>query len=479
LRHLTEGNNRHLGSFAQLGPVGDDIDPRTEARRWDMALPQTRYTSLGEADIAYQVVGDGPRDLVYVNGLTGHIEVQWEHPLLVRFLERLASFSRLIMFDRRGAGASDPVPLDALPTWEEWTEDLGAVLDAVGSERAAIYAEVDAGPIGMIFAAAHPERTSALILGNTAARYAWAADYPDGATPEAIDQTVEAFRTTWGTEDLSALVFPSMAHDPLFLRWRGKFTRASATPRTAAAQYRYILGLDLRSVLPSIRVPTLVLHRSNFSLVPLEHGQYLAEHISGARLVEIPGADALFFTEGADEAVDAVAEFLTGAPPPVEVERMLATVLISDIVGSTERASALGDRAWRDLLDAHRATVRAELARFGGREVGTTGDGFLATFPGPARAIRCGTAMRDASRAMGVHIRIGVHTGEVEASENSLEGIAVHIGARVAAAAQADEVLVSRTVADLVTGSGIPFRDRGIHTLKGVPGEWQLFAVDE
>jgi class 3 adenylate cyclase/pimeloyl-ACP methyl ester carboxylesterase len=443
-----------------------------------MALPQTRYTSLGEADIAYQVVGDGPRDLVYVNGLTEHIDVQWEHPLMVRFLERLASFSRLIMFDRRGAGASDPVPLDALPTWEEWTEDLGAVLDAVGSEQAAIYAELDAGPMGMIFAATHPERTSALVLGNTVARYAWAADYPDGATPEAIDLTVQMFRATWGTEDLIAAVFPSMADDPLFLRWRAKYTRASATPRTAAAQYRYIFGLDVRSVLPSIRVPTLVLHRSNFPLVPLEHGQYLAEHISGARLVELPGADAWFFTEGAEEAVDAVAGFLTGAPPPVEVDRMLATVLFSDIVGSTERASALGDRAWGELLDAHNAAVRAELARFGGREVATAGDGFLATFPGPARAIRCAIAMRDAIRGLGMQIRVGVHTGEVEASEDTLTGIAVHIGARVAAAAQPDEVLVSRTVADLVTGSGIPFMDRGMHTLKGVPGAWQLFAVD-
>jgi pimeloyl-ACP methyl ester carboxylesterase len=259
------------------------------------------------------VLGAGPPDLVYVNGLTEHIDLQWDHPLMARFLERLASFSRLIMFDRRGAGASDPVPLDALPTWEEWTEDLRAVLDAVGSERAAIYAELDAGPVGMIFAATHPERTAALVLGNTAARYAQAEDYPEGATPEAVAQIVELFRATWGTEQLIAMVFPSMASDPGFLRWRARFTRALATPRTAAAQYRYIFGMDVRSVLATIAVPTLVLHRSNFSIVPIGHGRYLADHIPGARLVEVAGGDAWFFTEGADQVLDEVAEFLTGS----------------------------------------------------------------------------------------------------------------------------------------------------------------------
>lgn len=444
-----------------------------------MTVPQTRYTSLGEADIAYQVLGEGPLDLVYANGLTEHIDMQWDHPLMARFLERLASFSRLIMFDRRGAGASDPVPLDALPTWEEWTEDLRAVLDAVGSERAAIYAELDAGPVGMIFAATHPERTSALILGNTAARYAKAEDYPDGATPEAVEGIVELFRTTWGTEQLIAAVFPSMAGDPAFLRWRAKFTRASATPRTAAAQYRYIFGMDVRSVLATIAVPTLVLHRSNFSLVPIQHGRYLADHIPGARFVEVAGGDAWFFTEGAEEVLDEVAEFLTGVRPPAAPDRMLATVLFSDIVGSTERASRLGDRSWRALLDAHYAILRAELDRFAGREIATTGDGFFATFAGPARAISCACAMRDAIRTLGIDIRVGLHTGEVETVGEDLAGIAVHIGARVAAAAQPSEVLVSRTVADLVAGSGIPFRDRGAHLLKGVPGSWQLYAVDK
>jgi class 3 adenylate cyclase len=444
-----------------------------------MTLPQTRYTSLGEADIAYQVLGEGPLDLVYANGLTEHIDMQWDHPLMARFLERLASFSRLIMFDRRGAGASDPVPLDALPTWEEWTDDLRAVLDAVGSERAAIYAELDAGAVGTIFAATHPERTSALILGNTTARYAWAEDYPDGATPETVEAIVELFRNTWGTEQLIAAVFPSKADDPAFLRWRAKYTRASATPRTAAEQYRYIFGFDVRPVLSSIAVPTLVLHRSNFSLVPVEHGRYLANHIPGARFVEVAGGDAWFFTEGAEQVLDEVAEFLTGMRPPAAPDRMLATVLFSDIVASTERASQLGDGPWRALLEAHHVIIRAELDRFDGREVDTAGDGFFAAFSGPGRAISCACAMRDAIRTLGIDIRIGLHTGEVETVGERLAGIAVHIGARVAAAAQPGEVLVSRTVADLVAGSGIPFTDRGSHQLKGIPGTWQLYAVDK
>jgi class 3 adenylate cyclase len=444
-----------------------------------MTLPQTRYTSLGEADIAYQVLGEGPLDLVYANGLTEHIDMQWDHPLMAQFLERLASFSRLIMFDRRGAGASDPVPLDALPTWEEWTDDLRAVLDAVGSERAAIYAELDAGAVGTIFAATHPERTSALILGNTTARYAWAEDYPDGATPETVEAIVELFRNTWGTEQLIAAVFPSKADDPAFLRWRAKYTRASATPRTAAEQYRYIFGFDVRPVLSSIAVPTLVLHRSNFSLVPVEHGRYLADHIPGARFVEVAGGDAWFFTEGAEQVLDEVAEFLTGVRPPAAPDRMLATVLFSDIVASTERASQLGDGPWRALLEAHHVIIRAELDRFDGREVDTAGDGFFAAFSGPGRAISCACAMRDAIRTLGIDIRIGLHTGEVETVGERLAGIAVHIGARVAAAAQPGEVLVSRTVADLVAGSGIPFTDRGSHQLKGIPGTWQLYAVDK
>ena len=366
-----------------------------------MAIPQTKYTSLGDADIAYQVLGDGPRDLVYVNGLTEHIDIQWDHPLMVRFLERLASFSRLIMFDRRGAGASDPVPLDALPTWEEWTDDLGAVLDAVGSERAAIYAELDAGPMGMIFAATQPERTSALILGNTVARYPWAPDYPDGATPEAIDLTVQMFRETWGTEELIAAVFPSMANDPVVPPVAGQVHAGvgDAADRRRAVPLHLRPGRSHRPALDPRPHPG----PASVELLDRPRGTRPVPrraHRRGAARRD-PGGDAWFFTERADEAVDAVAEFLTGAPPPVEADRMLATVLFSDIVGSTERASALGDRAWRELLDAHHAVVRAELARFGGREVATAGDGFLATFAGPARAIRCATAMRDAVRALG------------------------------------------------------------------------------
>jgi class 3 adenylate cyclase len=398
---------------------------------------------------------------------------------VARFFERLASFSRLILFDRRGAGASDPVPLDALPTWEDWTDDLRVVLDTVGSERAAIFAERDAGVVGMLFAATHPHRVSALVLGNTSAKYREGADYPAGHSPEAAEALVQTIGESWGTERIVSLAMPSLEVDKAFSRWAAKFQRAAVTPRMAATYFRYVLGLDARWVLPLIRVPTLVLHRTDYALLAVQHGRYLAEHIADARLIEIPGRDGYFFAEAADEVLDHIEEFLTGVRRRAASDSVLATVLFTDMVGATERAVALGDRAWRDLLDRHHVLVRQQLARFRGREIDTTGDGFLVAFDGPTRAIHCAAGIRDAVRALGMETRAGLHAGECELIGDKVGGIAVHTAARVMAEAAPGEILVSSTVKDLVAGSGIRFRPRGVHALRGVPGAWALFAVEE
>ena len=444
-----------------------------------MTQPETKYANGPKGDIAYQVIGDAPLDLVCVTGFSSHVDLWWDHPSVARFYERLASFSRLILFDRRGAGASDPVPMDALPTWEEWTDDLRIVLDTVGSERAAIFAERDAGVMGMLFTATHPHRVAALVLGNTSAKYRQADDYPAGHSPERAEALIQMIRESWGTERIVSFAMPSLELDKAFARWAAKFQRAAVTPRMAATYFRYVLGLDARSVLPLIRVPTLVLHRTDYALLKLQHGRYLAEHIAGARLIEVPGRDGYFFAEAADEVLDHIEEFLTGVRRRAASDSVLATVLFTDIVGATERAAALGDRAWRDLLDRHHALVRQHLVRFRGREIDTAGDGFLVAFDGPARAIHCAAGIRDALRALGIEIRAGLHAGECELIGEKVGGIAVHTGARVMAEAAPGEVLVSSTVKDLVAGSGIRFVPRGVHALKGIPGEWALFAVEK
>jgi len=441
-------------------------------------LPQTKYARTRDGDIAYQVVGAGPRDLVYAAGFASHVDLWWDFPPIARFLERLASFSRLILFDRRGFGLSDPITLDALPTWEAWADDLRVVLDAVGSERAAIFAERDAGMMGALFAATEPERTAALILGNAYAKRTVSADYPCGEPPEVAESFIQMVEQEWGTERFAAFMIPSLAKDEPFCRWAARFQRAAATPRAAAAYFRYLFTCDSRSVLGAIHVPGLVLHRSHYPFVNINHGRYLAEHIPHAKFIEVPGGDAFLFMEGAEEVLGHIEEFLTGTRGSAEADYVLATVLFTDIVGSTERAAALGDRRWRDLLERHHGAVRKELHRFRGREVDTAGDGFFATFEGAARAIRCALAIREAVRPLGVEIRAGVHTGECELVGDKVSGIAVHIGARIVAKADPGEVLVSSTVKDLVVGSGIAFRDRGVHGLKGVPGEWRLFAVE-
>ena len=439
--------------------------------------PETRYATSPGGLIAYQVMGDGPIDLVYMSGGTSHIDVRWESPVFARFFERLASFSRLILFDRRGTGASDPIPLDATPTWEEWADDLRAVLDAAGSERAAIFATLDGGPMAMVFAATQPERITALILGNTTAKLIATDDYPFGLSSEQYEAWLKLAEDGWGTEGFAESVSPSLAADPRMRAWFAKYMRASASPRTYVAQTRAIATLDVREVLSSIRVPTLVLHRRDLALLP-QSGRYLAEHIPGAKLVEIAGSDSiLFHGPDADLVIDSVEEFLTGARRVPEPDRVLATILFTDLVGSTSRAAEMGDRKWRQLLDQHDELARAEIERSRGRLLKTTGDGVLATFDAPGRAIRCTLALREAIQSLGLSMRAGLHSGEVELRGDDVGGIAVVIAARVSALADAEEVLVSRTVADLVAGSGIHFGDRGAHSLKGVPGEWQLLHV--
>jgi class 3 adenylate cyclase len=421
-------------------------------------------------------VGQGPPDVVYVAGFS-HIDLRWDDPVWAAFLERLASFSRLILFDRRGTGASDAVPDTAMPTWEEWVDDLRAVLDNARSQRTVVFAECDGGPTGLLYTAMQPDRVSTLILANTTARRLRADDYPIGRAPEAVNDLVEMWRAAWGTPAAVPRVFPSRAKDPDFQQWGAKYLRAMATPKNAAAQFRYFIeSLDAREALPLIQVPTLVLHTQDNPAFTTEEGRYLADHIEGARFVELPGGD--LWVASSPTAVEEIVEFFTGERPPVEVDRILTTLLFTDIVGSTERAAALGDHAWHSLLDAHDSMVRYQLRRFRGREINTTGDGFLACFDGPARAIRCALAIADATRALGVELRLGLHTGECEVRGDDLGGLTVHIAARISALARPGEVLVSGTVKDLVVGSRIDFGDRGEHELKGVPGTWRLYRAD-
>jgi len=334
------------------------------------------------------------------------VDIWWEYPPAARFYERLASFARVITFDRRGTGASDPVALDALPTWEDWTEDVHAVLDAASSDRAALWARLDGGPMAILFAATYPDRTSALALWNTTARWKTAADYPIGLSPEALDALLAAFETTWGSEDVVSLADPTMAKDERHRKWAAKLTRGSMTPRSMVAQLTNRFEIDARAALPLIAVPTLVMHRSGCPLLSVEHGRYIAEHISGAKFVEIPGTD-LSNVEGADAIADETEEFLTGIRRSPEPDRVLATVVFTDIVDSTQRASTLGDRQWKELLDHHDETLKSKIDRFDGRLIKTTGDGMLATFDGPGKAIRCTFELMDALRPSGIELHVG------------------------------------------------------------------------
>ena len=431
------------------------------------------------AHIAYQVVGDGPLDLLFIPWWWNHLESQWDDPLISHFLDRLARFARLIVFDMRGVGLSDPVSLHDPPTLERWMGDAKAVLDAAGSSRAMVFGHGDGGLVATLFAATYPERTSGLILVDAYASLAAEEGY-EGWDPTVLDETLARFSDFWGTGNPGwvRIIAPSEADNEAFRERLARLERSSVSPGAAAGMQLIIGHLDVRSVLATISAPTLVvLHRDNVYM-PAMFGRYLAEHIPAATLVELDGADHLYWVGGADATLDEIEHFSTGTRSQPRSERVLATVLFTDIAGSTERAAELGDLRWGELLEAHHEVVRRQLARFRGREVKTIGDGFLAVFDGPARAIAGACAIRDGVRQLGLNVRAGLHTGEIETRGSDVAGIAVHIAQRVSALAEAGEVLVSRTVVDLVIGSGIQFADRGEHQLKGVPQSWQLFAVD-
>jgi class 3 adenylate cyclase len=445
-----------------------------------MATPRTRYAKTDDgAHIAYQVVGDGPSDLIFMPWWWNHLESQWGDPLIAHFLERLAGFSRLILFDMRGTGLSDPVSLSDPPTLERWMSDARAVLDAIGSPRATLLGHGDGGLVAMLFAATYPERTSGLVLIDAYARLASDDGY-EGWDSEFLDTTLAAFADFWGTGDPGwvSAVAPSQAANALFCEQLGRLERGSISPGAAAALQLVIGHLDVRPVLQAISAPTLVLvHRDNLYM-PALFGRYLSESIPGAELIALGGADHLYWVGDADATLDEVEQFATGTRSQPRAERVLATVLFTDIAGSTSRAAELGDLRWHEVLEAHHALVRRQLERFRGREVKVMGDGFLAVFDGPARAIACACAIRDGVRQLGLDVRAGLHTGEIETRDSDVGGMAVHIGQRVASLAEPGEVLVSRTIVDLVIGSGIQFSDRGEHELKGVPNAWQVFAAE-
>ena len=440
--------------------------------------PETRYAPSKDGYVAYQVVGHGPLDLVLISGWASNIEVMWEEPSLAGYLRRLATFSRLLCFDKRGTGVSDPVPLAALPTLEEWMDDVRAVMDATDSKRAALLGYGEGGPMAMLFAATYPERVSALILRDTFARFLRDIDYPWGLPADRVPQFLQRIEDGWGTANMLDTLAPSVAHDERFRRWFARYNRLANGPRAATTMFATSWRADLRAVLQSIRVPTLVLHRAGDRYIRVGHGRYLAENIPGAKYVDVPGEDALYYVGDTETTLGEIEEFLTGVRPPPESDRVLATVLFTDIVASTERSARVGDRRWKDLLDQHDTLIRLELERHRGRLVKNTGDGILATFDGPARAIRCAQAIAASVKALSIEVRAGLHTGEVELRDEDVTGMGVNIAARVMDAAGPGEVVVSSTVKDLVAGSGLRFADRGAHDLRGVPGEWRLFAVE-
>ena len=442
-----------------------------------VAAPETRYAQSGDVSIAYQVVGDGPIDLVLVPTWFNNVDILWEEPSVSRFFERLASFSRLVMFDRRGVGLSDRV--SEPPGLESQMDDVIAVMDAAGTGRAAVMGQLEGGAMSALFAATHPERVTHLVLYASFARVVQGEGYEWAPTQGERRIRLERIFDEWGTGKRLALFAPSLAGDESMRRWMARFERASAPPALVRPFLDVMGDLDIRAVLPSIRVPTLVLQRAQDLFIDIRHSEYLAEHIPGARMVKLPGRDNLIIAGDVAALVDEVEEFLTGVRPSSrEPDRVLTTVMFTDIVGGTERAAELGDRRWRDLLETHYGVIRDQIERFQGREVKTMGDGFLATFDGPARAIRCAAASTDAVHTLGIDIRAGLHTGEVEVMGDDVGGMAVHIGARASAEALAGQVVVTSTVKDLVVGSGFEFADRGKRELKGVPGEWQLYSVE-
>ncbi len=434
-------------------------------------LPDTRYAKSGDLRIAYQVVGRGPLDLVFVPGFVSNLDLSWEDPALAAFLHRLASFSRLILFDKRGTGLSDR--LGKLPTLEERMDDVRAVMDAVGSKKAALFGISEGGAMAMLFAATYPDRTIALAL------YGAYVHHPSWVIPpEKLGAALEQIESLWGTGELVGLFAPSRANDDAFKRWWARFERLGGSPSVPLMITKMNSEIDIRHIIRSVRVPTLILHRCGDTRVNVNAGRYAAQHISGAKYVELPGEDHCLWVGDTDRIAEELEEFLTGTRSAVEIDRVLATVLFTDIVQSTRRAAELGDRAWRMRLEQHNAIVRQAIGQYRGREVKTMGDGFLVTFDGPARAVRCATTLTDRLGAVGLEVRSGVHTGEIELLKNEdIGGIAVHIASRISSLAEGGQVLVSNTVRDLVAGSGLRFDDRGMHSLKGLPENTHLYAV--
>lgn len=434
-------------------------------------VPKTQYAKSGDVRIAYQVVGEGPFDLVFVPGFISNLDAAWEEPYRARVWTRLASFARLIMFDKRGTGLSDRAV--GVPTLEERMDDVRAVMDAVGSQHAALFGISEGGAMSLLFAATYPERTRALVLYGTYGHFSsWV------VPPDRIDAALDRMEKNWGTGESLRLFAPSVASDETYkLSW-ARFERLGASPSAVVALMRMNSEIDIRPILPSIRVPTFIIHRQGDVRVNVEAGRFMARQIPNAKYLELPGSDHTLWTGETERILDAVEEFLTGSRSAIESDRVLATVLFTDIVNSTKRAETIGDRAWHDVLDRHNALVRREISRHRGHEVRTMGDGFLATFDGPARSIRCALAINEGVEALGLQVRAGLHTGEIDMADNDLSGIAVHIASRVATMAKPGQVLVSNTVRDLVAGSNIRFHDEGIHSLKGLTESVRLFAAE-
>jgi pimeloyl-ACP methyl ester carboxylesterase/class 3 adenylate cyclase len=439
--------------------------------------PVTRYAESRGGFVAYQTLGDGPVDLVMVAELVSHCEHRWEEPALTRAMERLADVSRVVLFDKRGTGLSDPVSLDRLPTLEERAEDLSAVLDAVGTTSCALAGFSEGGVDSIFFAATRPERVSSLVLYGAWPCFFADDSYPVGWDRQQFEPLIDAVLSGWGEGRLLPLVAPSTADDERLLSWWAGYERLAASPGVAAAFLRIALDVDVRNLLPVITAPTLVLHRTGDVFSPVAHGRYLAAHIPNANLVEVPGSDHPFFIGDPEPVIEAIQEHITGRPAPAKYDRVVMAVMFVDIVGSTDRAAALGDRSWGDLLETYYRLVRRQLDRHAGREIDTAGDGLFAAFDGPARAVACGCAIRETARGLGLQVRAGLHAGEVELIAGKIGGLAVHIAARVASLANPDEVFVSRTIKDLSAGSGLRFEGRGTHRLKGVPEPWQLYGV--
>ncbi len=430
-----------------------------------MAVPRTRYAKSGHVHVAYQVFGSGAIDLVFAPGFISHIENYWDHPDLARWLTRLGSFARVIMFDKRGTGLSDPV--SEMPSLEQRMDDVRAVMDAAGIESAVLFGISEGGALSALFAATYPQRCQRLVLFGGFARF------PGGA--EVLKRFCDYADRGWGSGGSLPAWAPSRQNDPTMQQWWGRFERLGGSPAAAMAVMRMAAETDVSAILPSIRVPTLVIHCTDDTIIPIECGRFIAKNIPGARLIELPGEDHLFFIH--EQICDAIEEFLTGSVSVAESERVLATILFTDIVGSTARAERMGDQRWHDLLEAHHVAVRRELARYRGSEVKSLGDGLLATFDGPARAVRCACAIVKAVRPLDIEVRCGLHTGEIEIGDDDVQGIAIHIAARISAAAAASEILVSRTVKDLVAGSGLRFDKRGRHSLKGLQDAMELYAA--